>query len=40
MTDTDSLMYEIHTKDFFEDIREDIKKSLISPTLRIQNFRD
>jgi len=26
MTDTDSLMYEIHTEDFFEDIREDIKE--------------
>ena len=26
MTDTDSLMYEIHTGDFFEDIREDIKE--------------
>ena len=26
MTDTDSLMYEIHTKDFFEDIREDMKE--------------
>jgi len=26
MTDTDSLMYEIHTEDFFEDIREDIQK--------------
>jgi len=25
MTDTDSLMYEIHTEDFFEDMREDIK---------------
>jgi len=25
MTDTDSLMYEIETDDFFEDIREDIK---------------
>ena len=25
MTDTDSLMYEIETGDFFEDIREDIK---------------
>ena len=26
ITDTDSLMYEIHTEDFFEDIREDIKE--------------
>jgi len=26
MTDTDSLMYEIHTEDSFEDIREDIKE--------------
>ena len=26
MTDTDSLMYEIHTEDFSEDIREDIKE--------------
>ena len=26
MTDTDSLMYEIHTEDYFEDIREDIKE--------------
>jgi len=26
MTDTDSLMYEIHTEDFFKDIREDIKE--------------
>ena len=26
MTDTDSLMYEIHTEDLFEDIREDIKE--------------
>jgi len=26
MTDTDFLMYEIHTEDFFEDIREDIKE--------------
>jgi len=26
MTDTDSLMYEIETDDFFEDIREDIKE--------------
>jgi len=26
MTDTDCLMYEIHTEDFFEDIREDIKE--------------
>ena len=26
MTDTDALMYEIHTEDFFENIREDIKK--------------
>jgi len=26
MTDTDSLMYEIHTEDFFYDIREDIKE--------------
>jgi len=26
MTDTDSLMYEIQTEDFFEDIREDIKE--------------
>ena len=25
MTDTDSLMYEIETDDFLEDIREDIK---------------
>ena len=25
MTDTDSLMYEIHTENFFEDIWEDIK---------------
>jgi len=25
MTDTDSLMHEIETDDFFEDIREDIK---------------
>ena len=25
MTDTDSFMYEIHTEDFFKDIREDIK---------------
>jgi len=24
MTDTDSLMYEIHTEDFFKDIHEDI----------------
>jgi len=26
MTDTDSLMYEVYTEDFFEDIRENIKK--------------
>ena len=26
MTDTDSLMYEMHTEDFFKDIREDIKE--------------
>jgi len=26
MTDRDSLMYEIHTEDFFKDIREDIKE--------------
>ena len=26
MTDTDSLMYEMHTEDFLEDIREDIKE--------------
>jgi len=26
MTDTDSLMYEIHTEDFFEDIRKHIKE--------------
>jgi len=26
MTDTDSLMYEIHAEDFFEDIQEDIKE--------------
>ena len=26
VTDTDSLMYEIHTEDFFEEIREDIKE--------------
>jgi len=25
MTDTDSLMYEIHTEGFFEDIRKHIK---------------
>jgi len=28
MTDTDALMYEIHTEEFFEDIREDIKEKL------------
>ena len=26
MTDMDSLMYEIHTEDFFEDIQEDVKE--------------
>jgi len=30
MTDTDSLMCEIHTEDFFEDIREDIKEKFDS----------
>ena len=40
MTDTDSLMYEIHTEDFFEVIREGIKEKFDTPTLRIQNFRD
>ena len=40
MTDTDSLMHEIHREDFFEDIREDIREKLIPPTLRIQNLRD
>jgi len=26
MTNTDTFMYEIHTEDFFEDIRKDIKE--------------
>ena len=33
-TDTDSLMYEIETEDFYNDIKEDIKKSLIGVILQ------
>jgi len=36
MTDTDSLMYEIETDDFFEDIREDIKDKF--DTSNIENY--
>jgi len=37
MTDTDSLMYEIHTEDFFEDIRDDIKEKF--DTSNIENSK-
>jgi len=37
MTDTDSLMYEIHTEDFFEDIRKHIK--LFFDTCNIENSK-
>ena len=36
MTDMDSLMYEIETDDFFEDIREDIKDKF--DTSNIENY--
>ena len=32
MTDTDSLMYEIHTEDFFEDTRKHIKEKFDTST--------
>jgi len=37
MTDTDSLMYEIQTEDFFEDMREYIK--LFFDTFNIENSK-
>jgi len=38
MTDTDSLMYEIHTEDFFEDIREDIKEKFDTSSFEISKL--
>ena len=40
MTDMDSLMYEIHTEDFFEDIREDIKEKFDTSNFENSKFRD
>ena len=40
MTDTDSLMYEIQTEDFFEDIREDIKEKFDTSNFENSKFRD
>ena len=37
MTDTDSLIYEIHTEDFFDDIREDIKEKF--DTYKFENSK-
>ena len=38
MTDTDSLMYEIHTEDYFEDIREDIKEKFDTSNFEISKL--
>ena len=38
MTDTYSLMYEIHTEDFCEDIREDIKEKFDSSNFENSKF--